>query len=262
MKLVDSRARNTFNAVLFCALSSALLSVSSPSNAASRTLTISGSPPTTVTVGGNRYWFAPTARDTINSRIGFVVYNKPTWLQFDNKTGHLWGSPLAADVGTYRNITIRAIDSEGSVTTPPFSITVINAQASKPPVAPPPVAKAPVPPPPVSKPPVAPPVVSTPPVATPPVTTPPVATANNALLDWTPPTENNDGSVLTDLAGYKVHYGTSPDQLTQVINLPNPGLTSYVVDNLTAGTWYFAVTSYATGGVESQQSGIVSAKIL
>jgi hypothetical protein len=86
--------------------------------------------------------------------------------------------------------------------------------------------------------------------------------AGNATLDWMPPTENTDGSVLTNLAGYKVHYGTSPDQLTQVEKLTNPGLTSYVVDNLSAGTWYFSVSSYSANGTESSSSGVVSTAIL
>jgi hypothetical protein len=86
--------------------------------------------------------------------------------------------------------------------------------------------------------------------------------AGNATLDWTPPTENNDGSVLTNLAGYNVHYGTSPDSLTQVVKLANPGLTSYVVDNLATGKWYFAISSYAADGTESFNSGVVSTTIL
>ena len=72
----------------------------------------------------------------------------------------------------------------------------------------------------------------------------------NATLDWTPPTENTDGSVLTNLAGYNVRYGTSADNLTQVDKLTNPGLTSYVVDKLSTGTWYFAISSYAANGVD------------
>lgn len=66
---------------------------------------------------------------------------------------------------------------------------------------------------------------------------------------------------LTNLAGYTVHYGTSPDQLTQVVKLANPGLTSYVVGNLGTGTWYFSVTSYAANGTESSSSGVVSTTI-
>jgi hypothetical protein len=86
--------------------------------------------------------------------------------------------------------------------------------------------------------------------------------AGNATLDWTAPTENTDGSVLTNLAGYNVHYGTSADKLTQVDKLANPGLTSYVVDNLSSGKWYFAISSYAATGVESSNSGVVSTTIL
>ncbi len=37
----------------------------------------------------------------------------------------------------------------------------------------------------------------------------------SAELTWTAPTQNEDGSALTNLAGYKVRYGTSPGSLTQ-----------------------------------------------
>ena len=80
----------------------------------------------------------------------------------------------------------------------------------------------------------------------------------NVTLDWTPPTENSDGSALTDLAGYRIHYGASRDSLTQTANITNPGLTSYVIDQLTAGTWYFDVGAYSKSGVESSASGVVS----
>ena len=95
-------------------------------------------------------------------------------------------------------------------------------------------------------------------------TTPPSNTKSStgtATLDWTPPTENSDGSVLTDLAGYTVYYGTSPNNLTQSVKIGNPGLTAYTMTNLPAGTWYFAVTSYSTTGAESARSGVISATI-
>ncbi|MBV8803453.1 MAG: fibronectin type III domain-containing protein, partial [Sinobacteraceae bacterium] len=82
-----------------------------------------------------------------------------------------------------------------------------------------------------------------------------------ATLDWTPPTENSDGSALTDLAGYTVYYGTSPNNLTQSVKLGNPGLTAYTMTNLPAGTWYFSVTAYSTTGAESARSGVISATI-
>jgi hypothetical protein len=76
-----------------------------------------------------------------------------------------------------------------------------------------------------------------------------------------PPTENTDGSVLTNLAGYTVYYGTSPGNLTQSVKVTNPGLTAYTMSNLPSGTWYFAVTSYSSAGIESSRSGIVSTTI-
>jgi hypothetical protein len=76
-----------------------------------------------------------------------------------------------------------------------------------------------------------------------------------------PPTENTDGSVLTNLAGYTVYYGTSPGGLTQSLKITNPGLSAYTVSNLPSGTWYFAVTSYSSTGIESSRTGVVSSTI-
>ena len=90
---------------------------------------------------------------------------------------------------------------------------------------------------------------------------PPANSSGNATLDWMPPTENSDGSVLTNLAGYTVYYGNSPDHLTQSIKVANPGLTAYTIADLGSGTWYFAVTSYSASGVESTRSGTVSTTI-
>ena len=86
-------------------------------------------------------------------------------------------------------------------------------------------------------------------------------TTGTATLDWMPPTENTDGSVLSNLAGYTVYYGTSPGNLTQSVKITNPGLTAYTLGDLPSGTWYFAVTSYSSAGIESTPSGVVSTTI-
>lgn len=92
--------------------------------------------------------------------------------------------------------------------------------------------------------------------------TTPIQTINGvATLDWMPPTENSDGTTLTNLAGYTVYYGSSPSDLTQSVKVTNPGLTAYTVTGLTSGTWYFAVTSYSADGVESSRTGTVSTTI-
>ena len=79
-----------------------------------------------------------------------------------------------------------------------------------------------------------------------------------ALLTWTPPTLNTDGTALTNLAGYRVSYGASSQQLVQTQQVANPGATSYTITNLTPGTWYFGVKAYTTQGSESALSNIVS----
>ena len=80
------------------------------------------------------------------------------------------------------------------------------------------------------------------------------ATLGTATITWTAPVTNTDGSALTDLAGYHVHYGTSPSALSTVVDVGSPGTTTYTVGNLSSGTWYFAVTAYTTSGLESALS--------
>ena len=80
----------------------------------------------------------------------------------------------------------------------------------------------------------------------------------SATLSWTPPTENTDGSTLDNLAGYKIYYGRSKDSLGKVIEIKQPGLTTYVVEDLSPATWFFTMTSYNSEGVESSRSEVVS----
>ncbi len=83
----------------------------------------------------------------------------------------------------------------------------------------------------------------------------------SVTLNWTPPNSNTDGSTLSNLAGFHIYYGTSAGSLSQTINESNPGLTSFTVTNLASGTWYFAITSYTSAGVESAQTQSVSTTI-
>jgi hypothetical protein len=83
-------------------------------------------------------------------------------------------------------------------------------------------------------------------------------TTGSATLTWTAPTENDDGSTLTNLAGYRINYGTSPTALTQTVQIANAGLTTYVIENLAQGTWYFSMKSYTSAGLESMPTNVVS----
>jgi hypothetical protein len=81
---------------------------------------------------------------------------------------------------------------------------------------------------------------------------------SGVTIAWTPPTENTNGSALTNLAGYHIYYGTTQSNLSKVVDITNPGLASYVVSDLASGTWYFALTSINTAGVESARSTVIS----
>ncbi len=83
-----------------------------------------------------------------------------------------------------------------------------------------------------------------------------------ATLTWLPPTENTDGSPIDDLAGYRIRYGRLAGELTELQSIPNPGITSAVVENLASGTWYFTVSAYNAGGVESEYSNVAQKTIL
>lgn len=79
-----------------------------------------------------------------------------------------------------------------------------------------------------------------------------------ATLSWTPPTTNTDGSVLNDLAGYKIYYGTTPGSYPNAVTVDNPGLSDYVVENLAPGTYHFVVTAFDSAGNESAYSNVAS----
>lgn len=70
--------------------------------------------------------------------------------------------------------------------------------------------------------------------------------------------QNTDGSSLTNLAGYRIHYGQSPTALTQTIQIADTGVRAYTVTDLPSGTWHFAVRAYTSAGTESEPSNVVS----
>jgi hypothetical protein len=255
--------------------------------------TISGSPPTTATVGV-QYAFTPTASDPEGNTLTFSIVNRPAWATFSSTTGRLQGTPTAA--GTFSNIAIKVSDGSSTTSLAAFTI-VVSAPANS-----------------------APTISGTPPssvlvgalysfqptaadadgntltfsIANRPawatfnaqtgllqgtpgaadvgsttgivisVSDGSVSTAlpsfaiavqsvasGSAQLSWTPPTTNTDGSALTNLAGYKVYWGTTAGSYSSSVTLMNPGLATYVVSNLTPNTYYFAVTAINSTGTES-----------
>ena len=80
-------------------------------------------------------------------------------------------------------------------------------------------------------------------------------------LSWSPPTLNVNGTSITDLAGYRIHYGTSPTALNSVIMVANAATTNQVVGNLASGTWYFAMTSYNAENIESALTAVLQVTV-
>lgn len=88
-----------------------------------------------------------------------------------------------------------------------------------------------------------------------------IAIAGELILTWDTPTSNEDGSPLTDLAGYKLYYGTSSGVYGMVLDIGNS--ITYTISDLEEGkTYYCAVTAYDSGGNESNFSNEVSKTLL
>jgi hypothetical protein len=278
--------------------------------ARSVTPTLSGTPPSTATVGV-QYWFRPKVYDPDGGGWYFSIRNKPSWLTFSTTNGILSGTPSASNVGTYSSIVISVSDSAGTRSLPAFSITVKSSGTSS-------TNSAPT-------------ISGTPPTSvaagasysfrptasdangdslTFSITNKPVwatfststgqlsgvpslshvgtygsiaikvsdgkvttslpvfsiavtqIATGSASVSWMPPTSNTNGSSLTNLAGYRIKYGRGSTSLTQTMQIANPGITRYVINNLGSGTWYFGVVAYTSSGSESalSQLGIKTIK--
>jgi len=82
-----------------------------------------------------------------------------------------------------------------------------------------------------------------------------------ANLKWTAPTKNSNGSALTDLAGYKIVYGTSSSSLNNSKSITDPKATGTSIGSLAKGTWYFAVRAVKSKKAESGNSNVASRTI-
>ena len=180
------------------------IQVNAPAN---RPPTISGSPPTSITVAAT-YGFTPSAADPDGNPITFQITNKPAWASFNTSTGRLSGVPAVGDVGSTASIVISVSDGTATASLPAFSLAVVQ-------------------------------------------------TANGtAVLTWTIPTTNTDGSALTNLRGFRVAFGQSQSELIQSASVNNATLSSYTVTNLASGQWFFAVYAVNMDGVESAISNV------
>jgi hypothetical protein len=80
-----------------------------------------------------------------------------------------------------------------------------------------------------------------------------------AVLSWSPPVSNTDGSPV-DLMGFMIYQGTSSGNL-QAVRVVSTIDTTTVIDNLLPGTHFFAVTAVSVTGAESSFSNVESKTI-
>jgi hypothetical protein len=85
--------------------------------------------------------------------------------------------------------------------------------------------------------------------------------ASSTKLTWAAPTLNSDGSALTDLAAFKVYWGTTLGTYSQSTKIASATATTYTVNGLTTGKWYFVVTALNSAGGESPYSSVWSKTI-
>lgn len=80
--------------------------------------------------------------------------------------------------------------------------------------------------------------------------------ADQFTVGWVPPTTNDDGSLLTDLKGYKVYYSTSSSMSNnQVKDVQSAAANSVVVGpGLAPATYYIVVSAYNVSGAESKKA--------
>ena len=82
-------------------------------------------------------------------------------------------------------------------------------------------------------------------------------------LAWDQVTTNADSTPCTDLAGYRIYYGTASGQYgtpvaVALASLKDPTAPTYDLTGLTAGTtYYIAATAFDSSGNESAKSNEV-----
>lgn len=85
-----------------------------------------------------------------------------------------------------------------------------------------------------------------------------------ALLSWTAPMtrENGDSLSMGEIAGFEVVYGPSAETLNQSLAIGDASVDELLVDQLSPGTWYFAIRTLDTDGNRSRLSEVVNKQVL
>ena len=88
------------------------------------------------------------------------------------------------------------------------------------------------------------------------------STSSPVTLSCARPTQNVDGTQLSNLAGYRIHYGQTSGQYDYSVPVGSPNITSATIENLAPARWYFAVTAVTSSGTQSDYSAQLSTVVL
>ena len=83
-----------------------------------------------------------------------------------------------------------------------------------------------------------------------------------AVLFWTPPDQNENGTPLTDLTGYEILYGAACGTYPTLITVQDNTISTYIVDGLGPGTYCFVVKAFNSEGIRSEPSNTAEKVIL
>lgn len=87
---------------------------------------------------------------------------------------------------------------------------------------------------------------------------PATAGGKSVALSWDVPTQTEDGETLTDLSGYRIHYGTNESALVKSVEVNSSGTNAFTVQGLSTGTYFFAVRAVTASGMESKLSNVIT----
>ena len=85
------------------------------------------------------------------------------------------------------------------------------------------------------------------------------SSSSSAKLGWVAPSVREDNSVLvlSDIAGFRIYYGTSSGNYSSTIKIDDHTETQAALDDLPSGTYFVAVTTVDVNGRESLYSAEV-----
>lgn len=85
--------------------------------------------------------------------------------------------------------------------------------------------------------------------------------SGSARVNWTIPTSNTNGSSLTNLAAFRVYYGTSASAMSQIREINDVSSTAATISSLAPGTWFFKVRAVNASQLESADSAVASKSV-